>query len=831
MAGSVVKETSIDSTTLVVEKDEEVIALSGTKFTVLKNNAEQGVYLSETHGLVALDLSAVQTIGNRGWGLVYSEDDHIVILTDATAPTAVGPKGDKGDTGDTGPAGPQGPQGIQGDEGPQGLQGIQGVKGDTGDTGPQGIQGVQGDQGIQGIPGPTGPQGIEGLVWKGTWSGATAYAEDDAVYHSGSSYVCIDAHTGQTPPNALYWNYLAQKGAQGEQGLTGPQGPEGPQGPQGLQGDQGIQGIQGPKGDTGDTGPQGSQGLQGDTGATGATGPQGIQGPIGPAGPQGDKGLIWQGVWSGATTYVIDDAISFNGSSYISISDGNLNFSPDSEPTKWELLASKGDQGIQGIQGIQGDKGDTGDQGPQGIQGVPGVQGNDGPQGPQGDPGPTGATGATGATGNPGADGRDIFWISAPWQIGVAYNFTSRLDALEHNGSAYICKVNHTSTVNDEPGIGSSWVSYWDLMAAKGDQGDQGIQGIQGPAGSGVPSGGTTGQVITKLSATDYDADWQDPAGGTNYNYPDNRETWFPGTHQYEAGSLVRSGFGQRDLFYAKNTFTAYSYNQPREGSSWKSHWDQVAGGMCWRGTWVNGNTGDEGDYELQDVVVRNGVIYLCLLSHDADSTSAAPGTGGSWTSYWQVIGNTATAAGATSSGRLIQYIPVNQMYIPDPGGSMNPATTPAPAEIGTSTVRTNVPVSFFDPTTDEYLYFTWTPPYNWDRIYNPWVRMRFYWYPTNTNTGNVYWYGYVRGYDDGDILTSGPSSINGILDAANGTVFDMHRSDFEAYGYMTGVSADYPFLVLAVRRWASSGNDTYTGDAALMGVDLEYYVTDYALP
>ena len=33
--------------------------------------------------------------------------------------------------------------------------------------------------------------------------------------------------------------------------------------------------------------------------------------------------------------------------------------------------------------------------------------------------------------------------------------------------------------------------------------------------GSGIPSGGTTGQVLTKDSGTDYDVSWEDPSGGT----------------------------------------------------------------------------------------------------------------------------------------------------------------------------------------------------------------------------------------------------------------------------------------------------------------------------
>jgi hypothetical protein len=35
-----------------------------------------------------------------------------------------------------------------------------------------------------------------------------------------------------------------------------------------------------------------------------------------------------------------------------------------------------------------------------------------------------------------------------------------------------------------------------------------------GPAGPGVPTGGTDGQVLTKTSATDYATAWEDPTGG-----------------------------------------------------------------------------------------------------------------------------------------------------------------------------------------------------------------------------------------------------------------------------------------------------------------------------
>ena len=56
-------------------------------------------------------------------------------------------------------------------------------------------------------------------------------------------------------------------------------------------------------------------------------------------------------------------------------------------------------------------------------------------------------------------------------------------------------------------------------QGATGPQGPQGIQGPQGQAGAagvGVPSGGTTGQVLAKSSATNYDTEWIDPGIQSN---------------------------------------------------------------------------------------------------------------------------------------------------------------------------------------------------------------------------------------------------------------------------------------------------------------------------
>jgi hypothetical protein len=112
---------------------------------------------------------------------------------------------------------------------------------------------------------------------------------------------------------------------------------------------------------TGLQGPQGEQGIQGPTGDTGAQGPQGIQGVQGDTGPAG-AGVQWRGEWSSSTTYIQNDAVAYQGSSYISKQNANTNHVP-TDTTWWALWVEKGDTGAQGIQGVQGIQGPQGEPG------------------------------------------------------------------------------------------------------------------------------------------------------------------------------------------------------------------------------------------------------------------------------------------------------------------------------------------------------------------------------------------------------------------------------------------------------------------------------------
>jgi len=53
------------------------------------------------------------------------------------------------------------------------------------------------------------------FTWKGAYNAGTAYAVDDVVSHSGGSYICILASTGNVPTNTTYWNVMSQAGTDG----------------------------------------------------------------------------------------------------------------------------------------------------------------------------------------------------------------------------------------------------------------------------------------------------------------------------------------------------------------------------------------------------------------------------------------------------------------------------------------------------------------------------------------------------------------------------------------------------------------------------------------
>jgi hypothetical protein len=95
-------------------------------------------------------------------------------------------------------------------------------------------------------------------------------------------------------------------------------------------------------------GATGAQGAQGETGSQGLQGETGLQGAAGIDGTDGTNGtdgldITWKGAYAAGTAYVINDAVSYNGASYICklATTGNA----PTNTTYWDLMAQKGSDG------------------------------------------------------------------------------------------------------------------------------------------------------------------------------------------------------------------------------------------------------------------------------------------------------------------------------------------------------------------------------------------------------------------------------------------------------------------------------------------------------
>ncbi len=137
-----------------------------------------------------------------------------------------------------------------------------------------------------------------------------------------------------------------------------------------------------------------------------------------------------------------------------------------------------GADGADGAQGPQGETGPAGPTGPTGAQGPAGADGADGDEGPQGPQGPAGPAGADGADGSDGAQGP--------------------------TGPAGADGADGAEGPQGPAGP----------TGPTGATGPAGADGSDGADGQGVPTGGTAGQVLSKIDGTDYNTRWVDDQTG-----------------------------------------------------------------------------------------------------------------------------------------------------------------------------------------------------------------------------------------------------------------------------------------------------------------------------
>jgi hypothetical protein len=89
------------------------------------------------------------------------------------------------------------------------------------------------------------------------------------------------------------------------------------------------------------------------------------------------KGITWRGAWSTTLAYRVNDAVSFQGTSYIARL-ANTGVTP-TNTTNWAVLAAKGAAGATGPAGPAGLAGPAGPAGPAGAAGVSGYERVSGP--------------------------------------------------------------------------------------------------------------------------------------------------------------------------------------------------------------------------------------------------------------------------------------------------------------------------------------------------------------------------------------------------------------------------------------------------------------------
>ena len=227
-------------------------------------------------------------------------------------------------------------------------------------------------QEVFGLPvnGATGPTGADG---KSTLNGITA--PSNALGANGDFYINTVTLDLYGPKAAGVWGTAnSMKGTNGTNGNNGTNGVQGPIGP---------------------TGP---------TGANGPTGPQGDPG-LSPA------GLTWKGTYNPATTYVVNDVVSYLGSSYWVHTGPITGVTPTTLGANWALLGSVGAQGpigATGPTGATGATGATGSAGPTGSTGLTGATGSAGSTGATGATGSAGSNGTSGSNGTNGVDGKTV---------------------------------------------------------------------------------------------------------------------------------------------------------------------------------------------------------------------------------------------------------------------------------------------------------------------------------------------------------------------------------------------------------------------------------------
>jgi hypothetical protein len=242
---------------------------------------------------------------------------------------------------------------------------------------------------------------------------------------------------------------------------------------------------------------------------------------------------------------------------------------------------------------------------------------------------------ATGTT-TTGAAGSSASVTNSGTAVNAVFNFTIPRGDTGATGAAATIAVGTTTTTN--PGTSATVTNVGTSGAA--------IFNFGIPRGAGVNSGGTTGQVLTKASSTDYDTTWTTITGTLNY-----QGTWNASTNT----PTLTSSVGTNGYYYVVSVAGSTNLN----------------GVTDWQvGDWAifNGSTWQKLDQTnlVTSVAGRTGAVVLAntdisglgtMSTQNANAVAITGGTESSVTHSGDIIGNyldhTAVTAPSYVQGRL----------------------------------------------------------------------------------------------------------------------------------------------------------------------------------
>ena len=123
-----------------------------------------------------------------------------------------------------------------------------------------------------------------------------------------------------------------------------------------------------------------------------------------------------------------------------------------------------------------------------------------------------------------------------------------------------------------------------------------------------------------------------------------------------------------------------------------------------------------------------------------------------------------------------------------------------------------------FDASTQEIIYIIAQMPHDW--VAGSTIYPHVHWMPTTTDTGNVYWAIDYK-WTNIDAVDAGAVTTIGVIQAGTGTALTHQYAEMTAIAGTGKTSSS--ILSIALYRAASSGEDTYTGEALLKEFDIHY--------